>query len=187
MTPPSKPELYYLLGNGGRLQHEIVGKKSGTAQWHVHSATLSAVVTLPVEAGKTDQIHLNEAGSSGATVTLTTAANASRKNAAVSMALDRDTESPQFTLNNFSLAPGHQVTFGLDSKANGITVDNVGPSATFDLTIRRGSNAQTYKRITVNSQNKGVLSIGNEPQAAKTHLQILDRATGTVLNQRDLE
>jgi hypothetical protein len=187
VTPPSKPELYYLRGNGGQLRHEIVGKKSGTAQWHVHSASLGAVVTLPVEEGKKDLIHLNGVGNSCATVTLTTAANGSRKNAALSMALGRDAQSPQFTLNNFSLAPGHQVTFGLDSKGTGVTVENAGPSSTFDLTVRQGSNARTCKGITLDSQKKGVLSLGATPHPAQIHLQILDRASGAVLSQKDLE
>jgi hypothetical protein len=187
VTPPAKPELYYLQGTGGKLQHQIVGKKSGTAQWHVHSGTLGAVVTLPVEEGKTDQIHVDGVGSNRATVTLTTAANGSRKNAVVSMALGRDTQAPQFTVNNFSLTPGHQVTFGLDSKGKTMTVENGGPSSAFDLTIGQGSNVRTYKNVTLNSQNKNVLSLGDQPAAGQIHLQVLDRASGTILSQKDLQ
>lgn len=187
VTPPSKPELYYLHGNGGNLQHAIVGKKSGTAQWHVHSATLGAVVTLPVEQGKTDQIHLNGVGSSRATVTLTTATNGARKNAVVSMSLGRDPQSPQFTVNNLSLAPGHQVTFGLDSKGKSMTVENAGPASTFDVTIRQGSNVRSCKSVTLNPQNKNVVSLGDQVGAAKIHLQVLDRTSGALLSQKDLE
>jgi LGFP repeat len=187
VAPPSQPELYYLRGDGGSLNHEIIGKKSGTAQWHVRSATLGAVVTLPVEAGKTDLIHINDTGSSRATVTLTTAANGSPKSAVVSMADGRDTQAPQFTLNNFRLAPGHEVTFGLDPKGKNLTVENAGPSATFDLTIRQGSNARTYKGITLDSQNKGVLSPADASAPAQVHLQVLDRSSGAVLNQEDLQ
>jgi hypothetical protein len=186
VTPPSKPELYYLHGDGGRLQHEIIGQKSGTSQWHIHSAQLGAVVTLSTEQGKTDLIHVNDVGSSRATVTLTTAANGSRKPAVVSMAAGRNTQLPQFTLNNFMLAPGHEVTFGLDSTGKGMTVENAGPSATFDLTVQHGSNARTYKGITLDSQKKGVLSLQDAPEPTQVHLQVLDRSSGAVLNEKNL-
>lgn len=188
--PSSKPELYFLHGDGGALKHQITGKKAGASQWHMRAPGLCTVVTLASEEGKTDLIEVANAGSGVGSVAVATDAKGSARKAVVSMAAGSASAAPQFTVNNLTLAPGRPVTFGMSADGRGIVVQNAGPAVTFDLNLQLGSNAlRTFKGVQLDAGRTGVLSVADGSSvaaAARVHLQMLDSPGGKVLKEMDL-
>jgi hypothetical protein len=190
VTPSSTPEIYYLQGDGGQLQHHIVGNKSGSSQWQMRTPGLCTILTLGSEVGKTDLIQVNNVGSASGTVTLTAAADGSPKNAVLSMAAGSANNAPQFTLSNIKCAPGKPLTFGLSSDGKSIVVQNSGPATSFDLNVQFESNAiQAFKGVALNAGNTGVLSWTPSSATSPTasiQLKVLDHPEGVVLSEKSL-
>jgi hypothetical protein len=188
---PSKPEFYYLHGNGGTLKHEFTGLKAGTSQWHMRVAGLAAVLTLTTEAGKTDAMQVNNVGSAIGSVTVTTAASGSPRQAVFSVNAGSQDGVPLFTVNNFTLAPAQPITFGLSDDGQSFVMQNAGIATTFDLTVQMGSAAaQIHKGVSLDAGKTGVFSLVAASSASATafiHQQMLDRPGGTLLSEMNLD
>ena len=185
-SAPSFPEVYYLHGDGGELTHEFVAHASGTSQWHMRSAGLGVVVTLPAEAGKKDVVNVAGVSRNDATVTITSAANGAQKHATVSLSGGSRTGASTFTLSNLALTPGKALKLSLAADGSGVNLNSPDAASSFDLAVQTGAaEPRTFRSLSLDSGKAATLALASGA-SGPVNMKVLDRPGGTVLTEKAL-
>ena len=185
----SKPEVYYLHGDGGTLKHDLVGTKNGKVQWHMKSAATQCVLTLDSVQNAIDSVEVGGVGARSSTVKVTTALSGSARAAVLS--LSSGDAGALFTVDALTLTPGQPITFGLSQSGRELSVQNGGPQATCNLTVTDTTGAaKTHAGIALASGRTIILSINSSATTVTAsvplHMQVLEKVGGNVLSESDL-